>query len=87
MAFGILGLIVSKPKFTNQLLDLSSSNANMVNAHTNSDTCHQFMPSLNIYIFKPFTILGKDKHPYSMVEINTQNRATICLVIDTLKVC
>jgi hypothetical protein len=87
MAFGILGLIASKPNFTDQLLDLSSSNANMVNAHTNYDACHQCMPSLNIFIFKPFIILGKNKHLYSMVEINTQNRATICLLINTLKVC
>jgi hypothetical protein len=40
MAFGTLGLIASKANFTNQLLDLSSSNANPVNAHTNFDTCH-----------------------------------------------
>jgi hypothetical protein len=69
--FGILGLIVSKPKFTNQLLDLFSSNANPIDTHTNSNTCHQSMPSPNNFIFKPFIILGKDKHPYSMVEINT----------------
>lgn len=87
MTFGTLGLIVSKPNFTNQLLDLLASNANLVNAHISFDTCHQSMPSPNNFIFKPFIILGKDKHLYSVVESNTHNRATICLVIDTLKVC
>ncbi len=73
-----LDLIASKSNFTNQLLDLSSSNTNPINAHTNSNTCHQSMPSSNIFIFKPIIIL---------VDINTQNRATFYLVIDTLKIC
>jgi hypothetical protein len=72
-----LSLIVSKPIFTNQLLHLSSSNANPENAHTTSDTCQQSMAPLNISIFKLINILRKDRHFYSIVEINPQNRATI----------
>ncbi len=71
-----LSPITSKPKFTNQLLDLSSSNVNLVNTHTTFDTCQQSMPSPNIFIFKSMNILRKDGHIYSMVEINIQNRAT-----------
>jgi len=87
MAFGTLDFIASKPNFINQLLDLSSSNANTINTYTNFDTCHQSMSSPNIFIFKPFIIFRKDKHLYTMVDVNTQNRTTISLVIDTLKVC
>jgi hypothetical protein len=77
-----LDLIASKPKFTNQFLYISSSNANPINAHTNSDTCHQSIPSPNTFIFKLIIVLGNNKHLYSMVEINTQNNTTLCLVID-----
>jgi hypothetical protein len=49
--------IASKLIFTNQFLDLSSSNANPINAHTIFDTCQQLMPSPNIFIFKPISIL------------------------------
>jgi hypothetical protein len=87
MAFGIFDFIASKPNFINQLLDLSSSNANTINTSQILtcviNPCHH----QTFFMFKPFIIFRKDKHLYTMVDINIQNRATICLVIDTLKVC
>jgi hypothetical protein len=49
----------------------------------------KFYQSISGPIFKQCKpiILGNKRHLYSMVDINTQNRATFYLVIDTLKIC